>query len=148
VAPLLELDPGYHDLASTPESGAWDLIRHPALGSAAGPFATGSFLEATVAFEALLVPGQRTFVLGQPFDPPRPGEPPDLGMHEIHQNQGDPEDSEWSHLNAIWQDGGTMTERPDGTLHAFISKFSSQKDETGADGHPLHLNVSGAASEG
>lgn len=39
--------------------------------------------------------------------------------------------------NGIWQDGGVMTERPDGRLDAFISRFSSQADRTDQNGHPL-----------
>jgi uncharacterized protein YukJ len=29
-----------------------------------------------------------------------------LGMHNIHQNQGDPAGSQWWNDNGIWQDGG------------------------------------------
>ena len=58
-------------------------------------------------------------------------------MHNIHQNQGDPAGSQWWDENAIWQDGATLTERPDGGFDVFISKFSTQSTQTGDDGHPL-----------
>ena len=49
-----------------------------------------------------------------------------LGMHNVHQNQGDPADSPWWGENGIWQDSGTMAEQPDGRWVAFISKFTTQ----------------------
>lgn len=58
-------------------------------------------------------------------------------MHNIHQNQGDPAGSQWWAENAIWQDGGTLAEQPDGSWIAFINKFTSQSYRTDDQGHPL-----------
>ena len=136
ISPVSELAPGYHDLAAQPGSGALDYIRQPAFSSGSayvagtpGAWISGSNLEAAEAFEPILVAGRRTLVFGEPF---KQG----LGMHNIHQNQGDPAGSQWWDENGVWQDGGTMTERPDGTFDVFISKFSTQASTTDAGGHP------------
>lgn len=150
-APASALAPGYHALASTSTSGALDLLRHPAFAPPPGclfvvappawlrdllarlrrdPWAVGSHLEASTALESILAVGRRTLVWGEPFTQ-------GLGMHNVHQNQGDPVGSQWWAENGIWQDGGVMTERPDGRLDAFISRFSSQADRTDQNGHPL-----------
>jgi hypothetical protein len=61
----------------------------------------------------------------------------DLGMHNVHQNQGDPAGSPWWAENGVWQDGATLTERADGHYDVFLNKFSSQSDRTDGAGHPL-----------
>jgi hypothetical protein len=151
LAPVVGLDPGVHDLARASGSGALDYQRHPALAPRprfafglrpprvlrsglellVGPrgWTSGSHIEAAEALEPILVPGRRVLIFGEPF---RTG----LGMHDIHQNQGDPAASQWWDQNAIWQDGGTCTERPDGRFDVFLSKFSTQADTTDDDGHP------------
>jgi uncharacterized protein YukJ len=152
IAPVNGLAPGYHELAHQPGSGALDFIRQPAFAGGPGCFfvrmpeawlqrlldlinasrrwISGSNLEAAQAFEPILVAGRRTYVFGEPFKT-------DLGMHNIHQNQGDPAGSQWWAENGIWQDGGTMTLRADGMLDVFISKFSTQATNTDAAGHPI-----------
>ncbi|MEU9302033.1 DUF2278 family protein [Streptomyces sp. NPDC048269] len=59
-----------------------------------------------------------------------------MGMHNIHQNQGDPHGSDRWEENGIRQDGATHTRRPDGRYDVFLNKFSSQKDHTDSDGPP------------
>ena len=59
-----------------------------------------------------------------------------LGVHDIHYNQGDPP-GEFQHLDAIWQDGGTIIEQPTGELTAFLTKFKPQALTTDANGLPL-----------
>lgn len=148
VGPATGVAPGYHDLAPAQSAGALDLIRHPAFADAPGcvfivapppwlaglfprrPWKAGSNLEASVALESILVAGRRTLVWGEPFTS-------GLGMHNVHQNQGDPAGSQWWDENGIWQDGGVMVERPDGALDVFVSKFSSQASRTDDDGHPV-----------
>ena len=61
-----------------------------------------------MALESILVIGRRTLVWGEPFSDGG------LGVHNVHQNQGDPQGTQWWDENAIWQDGGVMVERPDG----------------------------------
>lgn len=124
-------EPGFHDLARSPASGAIDVYRLPAIAST-GDWHSGSQVEATAALEPILEPGRRILVFGEPF---RPG----LGMHSVHQNQGDPRGSRWADENAIWQDGATMTLRPDGALDVFVSRFSSQSDDTDEHGRPRRV---------
>ena len=146
-----DLRAGYHELARSGSAGAVDLIRHPAFANLPGclfvrrpaawlqdllarlfprrPWTSGSNLEAAAALESTLAVARRTLVFGEPFTS-------GLGMHNIHQNQGDPAGSQWWGENATWQDGATLTELSDGSFHAFVSKFSSQSPRTDDDGHP------------
>ena len=125
--PVGELSPGYHELLREQCAGALDHIRHPAIVEC--PWVSGSYAEASTALESILVAGSKTMVWGEPFTT-------GLGMHNIHQNQGDPAGSQWWEENGIWQDGATMVERVDGAYDAFVSKFSTQASETDEDGHP------------
>ncbi len=129
LAPVPGLGAGYHELPRTLITGALDLTRHPVLASACD-WTAGSHLEASTALESILVIGARTLVWGDPFTT-------GLGMHNVHQNQGDPPGSQWWDENAMWQDGAVMTERADGTLDVFISKFSTQAPRTDNYGHAL-----------
>ncbi|WP_328946179.1 YukJ family protein [Streptomyces sp. NBC_00250] len=155
VGPAAALAPGYHDLASDPDSGAMDCLRHPELVDRTGvlferrppswlqelldllgsrPWHAGSNVDAADALEPMLVPGRRILVFGEPFENDPEG---DLGMHNIHQNQGDPFGSQWWPENGIWQDGATLVERPDGRYDVFLNKFSSQAGRTDSAGHPV-----------
>lgn len=155
LGPAASLPPGYHELPRTPDSGALDHLRHAALADRSGvlflrrppswlqdlldlagshPWQAGSNLDAALALESILVPGQQVLVFGEPFDDDLEG---DLGMHNIHQNQGDPAGSPWWTENGVWQDGATLTRRPDGHYDVFLNKFSSQSDRTDAAGHPV-----------
>ncbi|HEX8119716.1 MAG TPA: DUF2278 family protein [Solirubrobacteraceae bacterium] len=151
LGPVPGMADGYHELQHLASAGAIDLIRHPSLVDNPGclfvrrppdwlqslldslfprrPWTTGSYADATTALESILDVGRRTLVWGEPFTQ-------GLGMHNVHQNQGDPVSSQWSAENGIWQDGATMTQRPDGGFDAFVSKFSSQADRTDDQGHP------------
>jgi hypothetical protein len=135
-ADMLEVVPGlaagYHELVPSQDGGAMDLIRHPAMADRfpRRKWTSGSNLEAATALESSLTPGARTLVFGEPFTT-------GLGMHNVHQNQGDPAGSQWFAENGIWQDGATLTEQPGGSFTAFVSKFSSQSPATDDDGHPL-----------
>jgi len=93
------------------------------------PWQQGSNLDAASALEPLLAGSPRVLVFGEPFTT-------GLGMHNIHQNQGDPARSQWWDENGIWQDGLTMVRRSDGTMQAFLSKFTSQSYVTDDQGHP------------
>ncbi|MGW7193038.1 DUF2278 family protein, partial [Streptomyces sp. NPDC054838] len=145
LEPASALAPGYHDLARTSGSGALDFQRYPALAGGPGraiarlrallgrpgpsyPWISGSCLEASQALEPVLVPGRPVLVFGEPFDHGGPG------MHDIHQNQGDPYGSRWWADNGTWQDGATMTRRDDGWYDVFLSRFSTQAVRTGPDG--------------
>lgn len=142
VAPSGGASSGYHELARTREAGAIDLIRHPSiaehpgcialmLGARRRPWTVGDFAAASTALESILVIGSRTLVWGEPFDGGG------LGMHNVHQNQGDPAGSQWWPENGISQDGAVMVERPDGDFDAFVSRFSTQSGRTDDAGHPV-----------
>lgn len=146
---------GWHPLASTASSGALDHIRHPmartfrfirpalanrlVLGWSAAwrwisivyrPWRSGTNLEASTALEQILAIGSPILVWGEPFTS-------GLGVHNVHQNQGDPIGSQWAASNGIWQDGGVAVPRPDGSFVAFLPRFSSQAARTDDQGHPL-----------
>ncbi|MFE9258256.1 DUF2278 family protein [Streptomyces sp. NPDC006879] len=151
LGPVAGLGPGYQDLVRRAGTGALDYLRHPALAGRTGclaravperlreavervnasrPWASGSNLDAAEAFEPILVPGRTVLVFGEPFSQ-------GLGMHNIHQNQGDPYGSSWWSENGIWQDGGTAVRRDDGQFDVFLSKFSTQAEHTDEQGHPI-----------
>jgi uncharacterized protein YukJ len=79
--------------------------------------------------ESLLTVGGRVFVFGAPYTT-------GLGVHDIHMNQGDPP-GQFQHLDGIWQDGGTIIERPGGGLVAFLTKFATQSLKADNNGLPV-----------
>ena len=150
LGPVTGLGPGVHDLAREAGSGALDHQRHRALAPRPWPlglrpprrmrawidmiggqrgWTSGSHLDAAEALEPVLVVGRRVLVFGEPFST-------GLGMHNVHQNQGDPANSQWWDQNGTWQDGATLTERPDGAFDVFLSMFSTQATRTDDAGHP------------
>lgn len=146
---------GWHLLASDSVSGALDNIRttafhRPGCGVVFvrydaffewlrrifnawvnPPWSAGTSVQALAVLEPLLDDSQRLFVFGEPFTYGG------LGVHNVHQNQGDPAGSQWWAENGIWQDGGTIIHRKDGSYVAFLSKFTTQADNTDANGHPV-----------
>ena len=132
---------GWHELAMSEGSGSLDYYRSPALGPSAEcvhanhasgvesvesvevakeAWKYGTGYHAFRDLEALLKQARRIFVFGEPF---RNGK----GVHNIHQNQGDPPDSRWAAENGPWQDGAVMVEHHDGSVAAFLCKFSTQR---------------------
>ena len=151
LGPVAALTDGFHLLASTPTSGAVDLIRHPAFRPrggcvfvtappawlaainawlAAHSWTAGDNVAAATALESVLQVGARVIVFGEPFTT-------GLGVHNVHQNQGDPLGSPWAAENGIWQDGATLVMNQDGGYAAFVSKFSTQSSQTDNAGHPV-----------
>lgn len=146
---------GWLPLASTGTSGALDHIRHPIartwrfirpalanrrllgwtpwrrwLSVIYRPWRTGSNLEASEALEQILTIGGPVLVWGEPFDT-------GLGVHNVHQNQGDPIGSQWASSNGIWQDGAVAVPHAGDGFVAFLPRFSSQATATDDQGHPL-----------
>jgi hypothetical protein len=143
---------GWHPLASTTTSGALDYVRSEALrlrlGCMFAPMAwLAKLLErilegllearswtlsngdnALNELERNLQGASRLYVFGAPYTR-------GLGVHDVHMNQGDPP-GQFQHLDAIWQDGTVVIERPDG-LVGFLVKFETQTLRTGDDGLPL-----------
>lgn len=93
----------------------------------------GTDVEALTDLEAMLVDAQRVIIFGA-YYPANNGRPP--GLHDIHQNQGDPP-GQWWNLSGIWQDGLTICMHSDGSSTAFMNKFNLQADQTDNGGHPI-----------
>lgn len=152
LAPILALSPGWHLLAKTPTSGAIDYIRSALFRKYVRIFfffLPDKWLNALIAclnallnawidstgdnalneLEANLIGCTRVFVFGAPYTS-------GLGVHDVHMNQGDPP-GQFQHLDGIWQDGGTIIERPDGEFVAVITKFETQSLNTDDNGLPI-----------
>jgi hypothetical protein len=150
LGPLPVQQAGYHPLVSMQGNGALDhtragfalmwrmtwptiWLRQLALRVPVvirQPWITGSNVEAATALESMLAVGKAVLVWGEPFTV-------GLGMHNVHQNQGDPAGSQWWDDDGIWQDGGVAAPATNGRYRLFISKFSSQAGRTDEQGHPM-----------
>jgi hypothetical protein len=91
----------------------------------------GTSVDALNVLEPLLANSERLFVYGEPFTYGG------LGVHNVHQNQGDPSGSQWWAENGIWQDGATIIHKNDGSYVAFLTKFKTQSYVTDGSGHPI-----------
>jgi len=150
LSSVLPLGKGYHPLASTSTSGALDYIRSKMFvvrvgclrallrliglnSSVAGTWKRGTSIQALMDLEPLVnttrAAGLLALVYGEPFTT-------GLGMHNIHQNQGDPAGSPWWAENGIWQDGCTILQQDADNYTAFMNKFTSQSYATDSQGHP------------
>ena len=145
---LASLESGWHYLRSELGSGALDYLRSPELqptdrcqkageryvpegdGGECSPWKYGTSLDAFDDLLLVLEGSVRLMVFGEPF---RRGK----GVHNIHQNQGDPPRSRWSRENGIWQDGAVAGVRGNGTVRIFLSKFKTQANRTDERGKPL-----------
>lgn len=164
IGPLPALGEGFVELAPTSTSGALDCIRHPALrmvgitrlllwifrfhgafpASRNGvwipylrPWRSGDFRQATTALEAILTIGAEVMVWGEPYPDGSPDSAAVQGLHNVHQNQGDPPGNpKWWAEAGIWQDGGVAVRSATGDWRVFISKFTTQSFSTDAAGHP------------
>lgn len=148
---LTNLGNGWHLLARTPTSGALDYVRSPVLRGRPGCISVvasplidlfnaiarsprfgwvdSSADNALDLLEQRLTGCKRVFAFGAPYDTGR-------GVHDIHMNQGDPP-GRFQHLDAIWQDGGTIIESHNGEMNAFLTKFKTQSLDTDDNGLPL-----------
>jgi hypothetical protein len=84
---------------------------------------------ALTALEAELTGSRKVFLFGERFNSGQ-------GVHNVHQNQGDPVGSQWWDENGIWQDGAVVVQREDGTLFVWQVRFNSQATKTDDAGHP------------
>jgi uncharacterized protein YukJ len=94
------------------------------------PWNSGTGIQALTALESIISQGSRCYIFGEPFTS-------GLGVHNIHQNQGDPIGSGFDAENAIWQDGGTVVETAQGQFLAFLNKFKTQSFRTDSNGRPI-----------
>lgn len=130
-ASVLALPDGWTALAQNPGSGALDYVRHPGLNSGlAWHLQSGNNL--IVAMQGLLLGVQRIHIFGAAY------QAPDHGVHEVHMNQGDPLDSDFSELDGIWQDGGILFEYGGANPHVSVLqiKFETQSMHTDENGRP------------
>lgn len=149
-AAIKSLSDGWHSLPSTNVSGALDYIRssvlHPPIlfwnvryDSCLArflqfirwnpPWKSGTGIQALTDLESVISQGVRFYIFGEPFST-------GLGVHNIHQNQGDPVGGGHDAENAIWQDGGTIVETAQGEFVGFLNKFKTQSFKTDDLGHP------------
>jgi hypothetical protein len=150
MAPFSALADGWHPLVSNAQSGALDYIRSRMLRPPFGvvraqyeglmyralnyvgwnpPWNQGTGIQALTDLERVLSDTKRCYVFGEPFTSGR-------GVHNIHQNQGDPVNSPFAAENGIWQDGATIIESSAGAFTAFLNKFKTQSFKTDDSGRP------------
>jgi hypothetical protein len=138
---------GYHPLLSTSTSGALDYVRNPLISVPLGCAAIivtffnaifhthlevwkrNSGMAALLELETMVTgaPIDTVYIFGARWNNAQQNPP--WGMHDIHFNQGDPP-GPFQHLDGVWQDGGVMVKRPDGTFEAFLVKFTTQTMDT------------------
>jgi len=141
------LSDGWHYLASNPTSGALDYARSPILQQRLGCLAIflgflNSILGTTFqtwtnvtgnaagnALVAMVTGSTRVFAFGAPYITGH-------GVHDVHCNQGDPP-GPFRHLDGIWQDGCIFALKANGTLSAYLGKFSTQSLNTDNNGIPI-----------
>jgi uncharacterized protein YukJ len=82
------------------------------------------------ALEAELTGTRRVYIFGERFDTGQ-------GVHDVHQNQGDPAGTRWWDTNGIWQDGAVAVVRDNGKLFLWQVRFNTQSSTTDSNGHPL-----------
>ncbi len=149
-ARLKTLPNGWHFLRSQSDSGALDYIRsrvlHPPIliwnvrydsclarflefFRWSPPWKSGTGIQALTELEAVIEQGVRFYLFGEPFTRGR-------GVHNIHQNQGDPIGGGHDAENAIWQDGATIVETAQGGFVGFLNKFKTQSFKTDDFGRP------------
>jgi hypothetical protein len=147
-APIMGLSDGWHHLNSDPTSGAMDYWRSPIfqkplgclflfwafwkviVGTDHGVWTDVTGDEAGNALLAMVTTSTRVFAFGAPYTQ-------GLGVHDVHCNQGDPPGGQFAGANGIWQDGCVFCLKADGTLSAYLGKFSTQSQKTDNNGNPI-----------
>lgn len=93
------------------------------------PWISSNGDNALSALEAELLANRKVYLFGERFTT-------GPGVHDVHQNQGDPVGSQWYAQNGVWQDGAVALERSDGTIFVWQVRFDSQATNTDNNGHP------------
>ncbi|HUO25496.1 MAG TPA: DUF2278 family protein [Candidatus Aquilonibacter sp.] len=137
---------GWHHLDSNASSGAMDYARSPILQRPLGCLSllwavinaifksniqtwtnvTGN--EAGEALVAMVTGSRKVYAFGAPYTTGK-------GVHDVHCNQGDPPGPHQAD-DGIWQDGCVFALKGDGTLSAYLGKFSTQTLNTNNNGLP------------
>jgi hypothetical protein len=162
---LAGLSLGFHPLAATSSSGALDYVRSPQLQDGwfvrrvrvwrqlwraswldillgwfksmfawvlewrSYPWISSNGDNALNVLEGLLPSATRILIFGEPFTT-------GLGVHNVHQNQGDPPGPHQAE-NGIWQDGAVMMEYAGGVVKIWQVKFNTQSLNTNDAGLPI-----------
>ena len=144
---VLGLPAGWHQLAFNARSGAIDYARSPILQRPLGcltvfwavvdavfrldrqPWSNVTGNEAGTALLAMVTGSTKVFAFGAPYTT-------GYGVHDVHCNQGDPP-GPFQHLDGIWQDGCVFALKPDGSLSAYLGKFTTQSLRTDSNGLPI-----------
>ncbi len=132
-ANIVALGDGVHPLAQTSASGALDYVRHNGLtGTTGWTLQSGDNLIAEL--NALLGGVVRIYIFGAAYST-------GVGVHDVHMNQGDPDESPFQHLDGIWQDGGILFQYGglQHRLEMLQIKFETQSLYTDDQGHPILL---------
>ncbi|MCU5397023.1 DUF2278 family protein [Bacillus toyonensis] len=128
---IIILQDGFYRLASDADSGAIDVIRHKGV---LGPhlWVPENGNNVIELMKTCLKGVKRVYIFGEPFDV-------GLGVHNVHMNQGDPLDSDFSKENGIWQDGAVMFEYDSApsSYAILLTKFQTQCLQTDNAGHPI-----------
>ena len=95
------------------------------------PWVASTGDNALSALEGLLAGSTRVYLFGEHF------EHTGNGVHDVHQNQGDPAGSQWWASDGVWQDGAVFVRRPNGKLYGWQVRFNSQSMHTDGAGHPV-----------
>lgn len=128
---LWKMPDGVHELASNSRSGALDYVRMSSLKATNPKSWTLAQADKTLdLLESYLKKSRGVAVFGSPYLPP------DLGIHDVHMNQGDPVDSIWGKANGVWQDGAVVMSTGGRKLIAFLTKFTNQSLVTDNKGNP------------
>jgi hypothetical protein len=129
--------------------GALDLIRHPGVlqDIANEPWSAEQLVEGGLTvplFDNLLEGATRVYLFGEPFA----NSDGTKGVHDIHQNQGNPASSSFGRLNGTWQDGALVIEYPPSGGHPnrtlVLTRFQAETDFSDANGHaatPVTFNA-------
>jgi hypothetical protein len=125
---VVQLGDGLHKLKSKKTSGALDYLRLDALTPSS--WKKGKADSILDKIEERAKKAKRVLVFGDRF---KTGD----GMHDVHMNQGDPDDSQWFKANGIWQDGATLFLSKTGILSAILTRFPNQSMNTDNDGNPI-----------
>lgn len=103
----------------------------PIVNQRSFPWISSNGDNALNALEPHLKTATRIYLFGEPY---RDG---DLGVHNVHMNQGDPAGSRWYASNGIWQDGAVACESADGEVAVWQIRFMTQSMTTDENGHPI-----------
>jgi len=94
------------------------------------PWISSNGDNALSTLESELLADRKVYLFGERFTSGN-------GVHDVHQNQGDPAGSQWWAQNGTWQDGAAAVERGDGTLFFWQVRFDPQATNTDQNGHPI-----------